>query len=505
MLSSNDFLIVVYNDLEMESKYRSDLVDLFGSPDGFRRGYLDSITRPLSWDWGISGFRKIIHIMYSLSGQSPEGFNSFYKQEIMHRDNIVETLVKKEIIDSLPEMLYVFKQGARKIPAFTAKIHDVSWKDRIWITFEPTRYMLLDPATWRGFWGRLFTGGREDPQKWFDVWNSSWNITRPPMQQLQTMLHSGSSQDQYHIIPRQLLVDHLQKNLRDEQGTCFTKEVGKIAKRLKLQVPTDNQVFWGLLSEFTGRTQVRGDVKLSHNRRSYSITDIPANTISEESLVFKQEIGAARAICQAMLDAFNEEYLNVEFASGNTKKILDSKFLRRAVQVSMAAEQYDRKYAETDFDYQLDLRPLSKKFPSLRGRKILLDLTAGLWNKSLAKTKEEFIQQWEHNLVKLPEKNDDLIILWHYGLLSEIKDGTYRGQELGDYMRSKANIEATKYRTGAIRGSRTVPRLVLMPFFRDTETRLERELGYMASDNAIERRKSKLYSALEELLTRLRK
>jgi len=503
-LSSDDFLIAVYNDLEMESRYRSDLVDLFGSPDGLRKGYLGSITRPLSWDWGISGFRKIIQILYSLSGQPLEGFESFYQQEIMRRDNIVQTLVKRKIIDSSPEMLYVFKQGARKIPAFIAEMHEVSWKDRIWITFKPTRYMLLDPATWRGFWDRLFTGGREDPQKWLEAWDNSWTQPRQSIQQLQTMLHSSASQDQYHIIPRRLLVEHLQRNLGGEQGTCFTKEIGKIAKRLKLQVPTDNQVFWGLLSEFTGRTQVKGETKLLHNGQTYSITDIPANTISEESLVFKQEVGAARAICQAMLDVFGEEYLDVEFDPENSKKILDSKFLRRAVQVSMAAKQYDRKYAETDFDYQLDLRPLTKKFPSLRGKRILFDLTAGLWNKSSAKTKEEFIQQWEHNLLTLPEKNHDLIVFWHYGLISEIKDGTYRGLELGDYMRSRANIEVTKYRVGAIRSSRTLPRLVLMPFFRDAETKLEKELNQIASDNATERRKSKFYNALKELLTCLR-
>ena len=504
MLSSNEFLIVVYNDLEMESRYRSDLVELFGSPDGLRKGYLGSTTRPLSWDWGVSGFRKIVQILYSLSGQPLEGFESFYRQEIMHKNDIVQTLVKKQIVDSSPEMLYVFKQGARKIPAFTAKMHDMAWKDRIWITFEPRRYMLLDPATWRGFWGRLFTGGREDPKKWLDVWDDSWNTPRPSIQQLQTMLRSSASQDQYHIIPSRLLADHVQTSLRNEKGTCFTKEIGKITKRLKLQVSTDNQAFWGLLSEFTGRTQVKGEAKLLHKGRTYSITDIPANTISEESLVFKQEIGAARAICQAMLDIFDEEYLNLEFESDTTKKILDSRFLSRAVQVSMAAKQYDKEYAETDLDYQLDLRPLSKKFPSLRGKRILFDLTAGLWNKGIAKTKEEFIQQWEHNLVKLPEKNDGLIVFWHYGLISEIKDGTYQGQELGDYMRSKANIEVAEYRAGAIRGSRTIPRLVLMPFFRDADTRLEKELNQIASDNAIERRKSKLYSALKELLTRLK-
>ena len=100
---------MVYNDLEMESKYRSDLVDLFGNPDGSRRGYLGSMDRPLCWDWGPTGFRKIINIMHSLSGKNPHAFPPFYKSNIMHRENIVQNLIENDIIDSPPQMLYVFK------------------------------------------------------------------------------------------------------------------------------------------------------------------------------------------------------------------------------------------------------------------------------------------------------------------------------------------------------------------------------------------------------------
>jgi len=71
-------------------------------------------------------------------------------------------------------------------------------------------------------------------------------------------------------------------------------------------------------------------------------------------------------------------------------------------------------------------------------------------------------------------------------------------------MRSKANLEAAKYRPGSIRASRSLPRLVLLPFFRDSETRLEKELSHMSSDESAERRKSRLYGALRESLERLR-
>jgi len=70
---------------------------------------------------------------------------------------------------------------------------------------------------------------------------------------------------------------------------------------------------------------------------------------------------------------------------------------------------------------------------------------------------------------------------------------------------SRANIQATKYHPGSISKSKLAPQLVLLPFFRDSETRLETELSHISSDKAAERRKSKLYSALRESLERLRK
>jgi hypothetical protein len=505
LLSTDQFLITIYNDLEVQSKYRSDLFDLFGSPDGTRRGYLGSRKDPLCWDWGTTGFRKIINIMHTLSGADPNNFPSFYESKIMRKAGIVRALVENGIIDSSPQMLYVFKQGTRKIPAFIATIHDLSWREdtgRIDITFQPTRYMLLDPTAWREFWFKLFTGGREDPQKWLNVWDESWKIPRPTLPQLQRMLHSSVNQDQYHLIPYGLLTDSLQNDVERKQCTFFTKEITNVSKRVKLQVSTDNQILWGLLSEFTGRTQVKGTVELNYHGR-YMITNIPANTISEESLVFKQEIGAARTICQVMLDVFGEEYLSIEFGKELTKTLLDSQFLKRASQVSMVAKEYDSEYAETDFDYELRLEPLRHQISSLRRKKILFDLTAGLWNKGIGKNKEEFVAQWQHTLTKLPEANDDLIILWHYGLSTEVRDGSYQGQELGDYIASRANIQITKYSPGAILKSRTPPQLVLLPFFRDSATRLETELNRMSSDNATERRKSNLYGALKELLERL--
>lgn len=117
MLSTNDFLIVIYNSLELKSAYRSDLVDLFGTPDGIRKGYLGSITRPLNWDWGEAGFLKLINIIYSLSGKDPKGFESYYHTRIIYKEKIIESLITDQLINDHPQMLYVFKHSGKKIPA----------------------------------------------------------------------------------------------------------------------------------------------------------------------------------------------------------------------------------------------------------------------------------------------------------------------------------------------------------------------------------------------------
>jgi len=214
-----------------------------------------------------------------------------------------------------------------------------------------------------------------------------------------------------------------------------------------------------------------------------------------------QEIGTATTICQVLLDIFGQDYLDLEFSTGNKKSILDSIFLKRATKISMIAKTYDTKYGETDFDYQLDLTPLSKKYPNMKG-KILFDLTAGLWNKSIAKDKEEFVAQWEHNLLKFPEQNSELQVIWHYGLDSEIKDGSYKGEEIGDYLKNRTKMSVIKYQPNSITNLIAEPKLVLLPFFRDSSVQLEKELRQISNDKAIERRKSMLYGALTEMLKR---
>jgi hypothetical protein len=122
-------------------------------------------------------------------------------------------------------------------------------------------------------------------------------------------------------------------------------------------------MFWGLLSDVIGKTQVRGTADFTFNSQQYTIAGIQANTIIENGWVFKQEIGTAKTIWQAMVDMFGQNYIDLEFSTGNKKSILDSVFLKRAAKISEVANNFEKQYAETDFDYQLNLAPLTKKYP----------------------------------------------------------------------------------------------------------------------------------------------
>jgi hypothetical protein len=84
---------VVYNFVEIESAYRSDLVSLFGNPDGSKRGYLGSTDKPLCWDWGTPGFGNLIKILYSLSGFDQNTFPDFYDSKIRHTEKIDKNIL----------------------------------------------------------------------------------------------------------------------------------------------------------------------------------------------------------------------------------------------------------------------------------------------------------------------------------------------------------------------------------------------------------------------------
>jgi hypothetical protein len=92
------------------------------------------------------------------------------------------------------------------------------------------------------------------------------------------------------------------------------------------------------------------------------------------------------------------------------------------------------------------------------------------------------------------------LVLW----VSCVNPVPSRAQEIGDYLQSKAKMNTIKYEINSIKNSPSLPKLVLLPFFRDAGARLEKELDRISSSKETERRKSKLYEALKEILERLK-
>jgi len=78
-----------------------------------------------------------------------------------------------------------------------------------------------------------------------------------------------------------------------------------------------------------------------------------------------------------------------------------------------------------------------------------------------------------------------------------------RALEIGEYLQSKTQISTTKYQPNSITTLPTIPKMVLLPFFRDTPAKLEKELNQISSDKVNERRSSMLYGAISELIRRL--
>jgi hypothetical protein len=512
---AKDFLISVYNLLEERSAYRSDLIDLFGTADAAKKGFIGgrSFDKSLRWDWGDPGFKGIISILYFLSGKQPDKFREFYYSNVFHKTDILHVLIDNKVIDNKPLMLYVISQKSKKIPAFTSEIEEISWekneegKWRIWWVFKPKGYLLLDWMFWKeNVLNVLLEKGRENPTSWFDNWERLWDIPRFAEQQITQMLKPSVSQAQYHIVPLKLLQEEVKQKVdpykSQQKGAVFIKNVSRNDQRLQSGNSTDNQSFWGILSEIIGKTQVRGKVEFTFCRNHYSITDIPSNTTSEGTWVFKQEIGAARTICQALVDTFGQEYVDLEFGRERTINLVKSKFLRRASKVSEVASQFESDYAETDFDYELSFKELSIKYPCLK-TKLLFDLTAGLWNKDRTTSHEDFVRQWEHNLIRVPERNSNICVIWHYGLNSKTKDGSYKQKEIGDYLKAQTQMNTVKYQPDTITSQMSLPGLVLMPFFTDSPVNLEQELNRISSEKAAERRKSMLYNALKEILTKM--
>jgi hypothetical protein len=464
-----DCIIAIYNKLDKDSPYRSDIFDLFGTPDSLNIGLVGTKDghkfKSLYWDWGLNGIKKVCKFLYWQQNQNLDGFERWYRR--------LDFKILPKMIDKL---FYVLKYQDKKVTAFIATINRTEKRGgRLWFDFTPQKFVLLPPDFMADYRRDFFSHGREDSQKWSAFFESEYSMSG-----LESMLgdifSSAASQDQYHIIPVKYIDKWVEK--RTDPGITtkplFISSVADNKKLLARDLPSTNQVFWSIFSQYTGHTQVTGSFSIIVKGSEYSVTDIPVNSFIEKGYVYYHEVGVPYAIFQVLQETLEEkayrsfkenQFLKIEFYSKKSIGFHESHFLKKAERVSDIATTFNTKYKLTDYDYVLHLSPLGLK------HKIAFDLTSGLWYKGFGRSKPDFVQQWLHNLTYVPLNNPDIIAVWHYGL---VNFEPFEGFEIGLWLIKNSGLRPNQYlyldKAALSQGNIFIPddiRLILLPLYDD--------------------------------------
>lgn len=480
-----DFYVAVYNKVGEGEKYHDDLFSLFGTPDGFEEGILGQKSggdfKSLEWDWGQNGLPKIAKYIYSVvleKGVEEEKFKEWYEFEKVNNF--------PEISQAIDKIFYVIKYNRKKIPTFIADLESMSYDKngdyRIWLKFTPKRYCMLPPK-FIDYYRDILFDSWEDSDKWSNYLNLEKSKS-------DFIFSSAATLDQYHILPQKVLNDWFDENLPSEDKPVFTTRVKNNTKRIEKNLHTNNQIFWGIFYDYIGRTQVKADIEFKFKGDTYNFTDIPVNSIIDKGLVYTHEAGVPKVICEALKTSFQEKYIDKEFPGSKIKKIDESEFITRAVKVKDIAENFNDEYENTDYDYMLDL--------SFFGidKKVVFDLTSGLWHKGIGKTKEEYVQQWEHNIFEVPKNNKNIICIWHYGLKNYEE---YDSQEIGEFLTDKYQTSTLIKEAGNynLKGKKTI----LLPFYNEKNDFFDFNTEFKFLDpDTDESYKTELYKCLLELI-----
>jgi len=402
-----DFIYVLYNlnNPDNETLYSTDLFDLFGSPDGLTKGFVYSIKKSehkkLRWDWGISGFKNVVKALYYQRHSNLKGFSDFYNKFL------ASNLKLKEFFNFPLQALYQVKpkkDNSVLFPAFIMNIYDIEKEgNRIYLSFIPDAYFIVDPEAWKNF---LIT--REDYENWKEFCDDS--------KLLQDML-KAPAQAQHRIYPAASFNQMI--NL-SPTSSIFFKKLDLSDRRMGERDVLDNQIFWNMYQYFTKHSQVIGKARFKYKSKAFQINGISTNTLSKGNACYKQEIGTPQAICSALSSCFEDEFIYNEFDGSQEIHINQSKYFKRAFQIKNF-RQYNDAFANTDYDYVVDLNPLGIN------KVICFDLTVGLWNKGRDKSIEDYIKQWKHNIVSMPKNNSEIITVFAFGI-NEKADNFFRQQ-----------------------------------------------------------------------------
>jgi len=407
-------LIYVLNNLE-DPKFSVDLWDLFGSEDNFmkalvgkwdaKKGNFKSIT----WDWPIRNIRHVFNIVYFLSclqkqtSYLQENFDSFYETELKHSTDLTNSLAKAGLTRPI-KCLYVMKYK-KQFPALMIEweriIKEPGRERPLLITFRPIHYFMMDPDTWYEVWKRS-----RDIQEWINT----YNIPQIHADAFSNIFSKYTNMKQYvyGLLPKNALHEGIRKS-----KVLFMKPV-EPATRIKV-VP-DNLIFWALFYYLTGASRAKYDIKID---TQFLIRHIPIDALNILSSVYKHEAGVANALSHVLIEFFGDKYLNLEFNGKNEISYKDSRIFRREFQVHNIKGEETNEFADTDYDFALNLQPLEKD------KLILIDLTTALWKKGLLPY-EEYVNRWRETCFNIPIRHANVLFIW-YILINETEKRFFEG------------------------------------------------------------------------------
>lgn len=401
---SSDFLLYILNNLERSSIFHEDLFELFGAEDASRKGLVGKWDRDTNdfrtacWDWGVSNFRHITNLLYYIAkraeGKSydPDEFNELYNEKIKYSDDVVEVLRKEKIIPDRLLAIYVLRYK-KQFPALILEIENIKWergrKRALLLEFKPIKYFILDPSVWN-----ILRQKTRSEKFWLDLFDVS-----SKEREIRGLLRRYSQMQQaiYGLVPLDRFTSDLLK------GSIFLLK--DVEREGGDGLISENQIFWEFFRIFTGAKQETTLVTLKNDYR-YEVGGIPINSLTKRSLTYAQEAGVPNVLCHLVLENFGDEYLKIEFREKNKISYREAKILGRAFPVHNILGEENNRYADSDYDYILNLEPLGIN------RKFLFALTTALWKKGHA-SYEEFLQKWKELYFDLLSRHENYRLVWY--------------------------------------------------------------------------------------------
>ncbi|MBO3840282.1 MAG: hypothetical protein QXR44_04380 [Thermoproteota archaeon] len=170
----------------------------------------------------------------------------------------------------------------------------------------------------------------------------------------------------------------------------------------------------GVLEAFLNVSDIRFELKhyVEHKcsicGATHRIINIPIKAMFRDSEVFRHEAYFANLLWEKLWEIYPKQ-LCALFSGKSHIEISESVLLKREVKV----KELDPKsrFSSSSYDYVVDLFPIGKK------RRLIFDLTTGLWKKSgfheVGRTSEEYIEIWKELLYNVPKKLTDTYIVWY--------------------------------------------------------------------------------------------